>query len=202
MGSTVAAWMIAIPLLGVATGARSMTPIAVVCWFAHLGLLPVDHTWAFWTANLASVIVFTALALGEYIGDKLPKTPNRIAPGPLASPRRLRRPRRRHRRHRPPGLAHRGHRPRHHRRRHRCLRRLPPSPLHHQSQALPRLARRHPRRLLRHPRHRLRPPPRHRLALASPSANRRSSGASSPATMAEAPRQRYHRAPDRAAIPL
>jgi len=85
MGSTVAAWLLAIPLLGVATGARSMTPIAVVCWFAHLGLLPVGGTWAFWTANLASVIIFSVLALGEYIGDKLPRTPNRTAPGPLAA---------------------------------------------------------------------------------------------------------------------
>ena len=85
MGSSVAAWMIAIPLLGVATGARAMTPIAVICWFAHLGLLPVDGTWAFWAANLASVMIFSALAIGEYIGDKLPKTPNRIAPGPLAA---------------------------------------------------------------------------------------------------------------------
>ena len=77
--------MIAIPLLGVATGARAMTPIAVICWFAHLGLLSVAGTWAFWTANLASVVIFSVLALGEYVGDKLPRTPNRIAPGPLSA---------------------------------------------------------------------------------------------------------------------
>ena len=76
-------WLIAIPLLGVATGARAMTPICVVCWFAWLRLLPVQHTWAFWTASLISVIVFTVLALGEFVGDKLPKTPSRLSSGAL-----------------------------------------------------------------------------------------------------------------------
>ncbi len=76
-------WLLAIPLLGMATGMRTMTGMAVLCWFAWLGYLPVKSTWAFWTASLASVIVFTLLAFGEYIGDKLPKTPNRTSAGPL-----------------------------------------------------------------------------------------------------------------------
>jgi uncharacterized membrane protein len=76
-------WLIAIPLLGLVTGMRTFTPMAVLCWFAYTGHLPVDGTWASWTAKLAAAIVFTALAVGEYIGDKLPKTPARIAPGPL-----------------------------------------------------------------------------------------------------------------------
>ena len=83
MAATVMSWMLAIPLLGVATGCRAMTPICAVCWFAYLRLLPVQHTWAFWTASIVSVIVFTVLALGEYIGDKLPKTPSRLSPGAL-----------------------------------------------------------------------------------------------------------------------
>jgi uncharacterized membrane protein len=76
-------WLIAIPLLGLATGLRTMTPIAVICWYAYVGYLPVDATWATWTARLSVAIVFTVLAIGELIGDKLPKTPNRIAPIPL-----------------------------------------------------------------------------------------------------------------------
>ena len=76
-------WLLAIPLLGVATGLRSLTGIAVLCWFAYLGYLPVGGTWAGWTASVASVAVFTVLATGEYIVDKLPRTPNRTAPGPL-----------------------------------------------------------------------------------------------------------------------
>jgi uncharacterized membrane protein len=85
MATQVMSWLLAIPLLGVATGCRAMTPIAALCWFAWFRLLPVEHTWAFWTASLLSVIVFTVLALGEFIGDKLPKTPSRLAPGALAA---------------------------------------------------------------------------------------------------------------------
>jgi uncharacterized membrane protein len=67
-------WAIA---LAVATGMRAMTPMAVICWAAYFGYLPVEGTWAFWTAKLVTVIVFTVLALGEYVGDTLPRTPNR-----------------------------------------------------------------------------------------------------------------------------
>ncbi len=68
-------------LLGIATGMRSMTGMAVMCWFAYLGRTPV-HGWAFWAGNLVSAIVFGLFALGEYIGDTLPKCPNRTDPGP------------------------------------------------------------------------------------------------------------------------
>lgn len=81
----VMSWLIAVPLLGLVAGLRTMTPVAVFCWFAYLGYLPVEGTWAFWTAKPASVIVFTLLAAGEYIGDKLPKTPARTALFPLTS---------------------------------------------------------------------------------------------------------------------
>jgi uncharacterized membrane protein len=77
-------WLLAIPLLGLVTGLRSMTPMAVLCWFAYLGNLPVEGTWASWTAKLTTVIIFTVLAIAEFIADKLPKTPNRTSPGPLA----------------------------------------------------------------------------------------------------------------------
>jgi uncharacterized membrane protein len=78
-------WLIAIPLLGLVTGLRTMTAMAVLCWFAYAGHLPVDGTWAFWSGKLVTAIVFTLLAIGEYIVDKLPKTPDRTAPGPLAA---------------------------------------------------------------------------------------------------------------------
>jgi uncharacterized membrane protein len=76
-------WLIAIPLLGLVTGMRTFTPMAVLCWFAYLGYLPVDGTWASWVMKLTTAIVFTVLALGELVGDKLPKTPSRTAPAPL-----------------------------------------------------------------------------------------------------------------------
>ena len=74
---------LAVPLLGVSTGLRSFTPLAVSAWFAHQGKLPVTGTWASWIAHPASVGIFTAAAVGEYIGDKLPNTPDRTAPMPL-----------------------------------------------------------------------------------------------------------------------
>jgi uncharacterized membrane protein len=83
MAIAMMSWMLAIPLLGLATGLRSMTPMAVLCWFAYFGYLPVGGTWAAWTARIAVAAVFTVLALGELVADKLPRTPNRTAPGPL-----------------------------------------------------------------------------------------------------------------------
>jgi uncharacterized membrane protein len=78
-------WLIAIPLLGLVTGMRTMTAMMVLCWFAYAGHLPLDDTWAFWAAKLVTAIIFTVLAIGEYIVDKLPKTPNRTAPFPLVA---------------------------------------------------------------------------------------------------------------------
>jgi len=83
MAIAMLSWIMAIPVLGMMTGLRTMTPMAVVCWFAYLNLLPVEGTWAFWTAKLVTAIVFTVLAAGELIGDKLPNTPNRTAIGPF-----------------------------------------------------------------------------------------------------------------------
>jgi uncharacterized membrane protein len=83
MAMAILTWLIAIPLLGLVTGMRSMTAMAVLCWFAYKGDLSLDDTWASWAAKLATAIIFTVLALGELVADKLPQTPNRIAPGPL-----------------------------------------------------------------------------------------------------------------------
>jgi uncharacterized membrane protein len=83
MAMAILTWLIAIPLLGLVTGMRSMTAMAVLCWFAYKGDLSLDDTWASWAAKLTTAIIFTVLALGELVADKLPKTPNRIAPGPL-----------------------------------------------------------------------------------------------------------------------
>ena len=77
------AWLVAIPVLGALTGLRTMTPMAVLCCFAWRGNLGVGGTWAFWSGRGITVAIFAVLALGEIIGDKLPKTPNRTAPLPL-----------------------------------------------------------------------------------------------------------------------
>lgn len=83
MAIAMMSWMLAIPLLGLTTGLRSMTPMAVVCWFAYFGYLPVDGTWASWTAKLWVAIAWTVLALGELAADKTSWIPNRTAAGPL-----------------------------------------------------------------------------------------------------------------------
>jgi uncharacterized membrane protein len=85
MAMAIMVWMLAIPVLGMMTGLRSMTPIAVVCWFAYVGHLPVEDTWAFWTGKLVAAVIFTLLALGELVADKLPKMMDRTDPGPLVA---------------------------------------------------------------------------------------------------------------------
>jgi uncharacterized membrane protein len=71
-------------ILGIATGMRALTPMAVLCWFMWFAILPVSRL-NFWTASVVSVVIFTVLALGEYYGDTLPKTPSRKSlPGLLA----------------------------------------------------------------------------------------------------------------------
>jgi uncharacterized membrane protein len=83
MANAMMSWMLAVPLLGLTTGLRSMTPMAIICWFAHFGYLSVEGTWASWTAHPVAVAVFTVFAVGELIADKLPRTPSRISPVPL-----------------------------------------------------------------------------------------------------------------------
>lgn len=68
-------------LLGVVTGMRTMTGIAVVCWAAWLAWLP-ERGWSLWSTYLVSAIAFSVLAVGEYVGDTLPRTPSRKAPVP------------------------------------------------------------------------------------------------------------------------
>jgi uncharacterized membrane protein len=71
-------------LLGMTTGLRTMTAMAVLCWFAWAQLLP-QHGWSAWVGSLVTAIVFTVLAVGEYVGDTLPSTPSRTAMGPLGA---------------------------------------------------------------------------------------------------------------------
>jgi uncharacterized membrane protein len=72
-------WMV---LMGVVTGMRSMTALAVLCWFAWLGLLP-EQGWAAWSATLVAAVVFGLCALGEYAGDLSPRAHSRTSTFPL-----------------------------------------------------------------------------------------------------------------------
>src|SRR5215813_11869343 len=77
-------WLIAIPLLGFITGMRSMTPLAVISWFAWLNLLPVSDDWCWWVARFPVVLLLTVLAAIEYILDKLGRSPRPTRPSVLS----------------------------------------------------------------------------------------------------------------------
>ncbi len=85
MAVAILTWLVAIPVLGGMTGLRTMTPMAVLCWFAYRGNLSLDGTWAQWAAKPVTLIVFMVLAVGELIGDKLPQTPARTTPFALVA---------------------------------------------------------------------------------------------------------------------
>lgn len=66
-------------LIGCVAGLRSLTAPAVICWAAHLGWLHLDGTPLAFLGHPATLFLFTLLALGELVADKLPKTPARTA---------------------------------------------------------------------------------------------------------------------------
>ena len=70
-------------VLGFVNGLRTLTPVAALCWGAHLHWFSLAHTPFAFLANPISLVIFTVLAVGELIGDKLPKTPSRVTTFPL-----------------------------------------------------------------------------------------------------------------------
>lgn len=72
-------------LIGVVAGLRSMTAPAVVSWGARLGWLHLENTWLAFLGSSIAPYILSALAIGELINDKLPKTPSRKAPAPFAA---------------------------------------------------------------------------------------------------------------------
>jgi uncharacterized membrane protein len=66
-------------LIGVIGGLRALTPPAVVCWGAYLGWLHFAGTPLGFIDHTVTLVIFTLLALGEIVNDKLPKTPARTS---------------------------------------------------------------------------------------------------------------------------
>ena len=66
--------------LGFTNGLRTLTPVAVLCWGVFFGWYSLSHTPFVFLGNTASLAIFTVLALGEMVADKLPKTPARTTP--------------------------------------------------------------------------------------------------------------------------
>ena len=69
--------------IGVIAGLRALTPLAVVCWAAHLGWINVQGSHLAFLGSIVTVVIVTILAIAELINDKLPATPSRTAPVPL-----------------------------------------------------------------------------------------------------------------------
>jgi uncharacterized membrane protein len=69
--------------IGFVAGLRSLTAPAVVSWAAHLGWLDLRGSPFAFMGSTAAVTILSLLAMAEYVGDLLPKTPNRTSPGPL-----------------------------------------------------------------------------------------------------------------------
>src|SRR5258708_37704897 len=65
--------------LGIIAGLRALTAPAVVCWAAHWKWLNLDLSPLQFMGSIVAASIFAALAVGELINDKLPKTPSRKA---------------------------------------------------------------------------------------------------------------------------
>jgi uncharacterized membrane protein len=64
-------------------GLRSLTAPAVVAWGAHLNWLNLHDSMLAFMGSTTAVAIFSLLAIGELIADKLPAMQKRTAPAPL-----------------------------------------------------------------------------------------------------------------------
>jgi len=69
--------------IGIVAGLRALTAPAAVSWAAHLGWLNLQGTPLAFMGSALAVVIFSLLALAEYVADTLPKTPARTAPPSL-----------------------------------------------------------------------------------------------------------------------
>lgn len=67
-------------LIGCVAGLRSMMAPAIICAAAYLRWIHLDGTPLSWMNTMAALSIFTLLAIGELIADKLPQTPARTQP--------------------------------------------------------------------------------------------------------------------------
>jgi uncharacterized membrane protein len=69
--------------IGIVAGLRSLLAPAVIAWVAHFDLLNLHASPLAFMGSRAAVVIFSILAVGELIADKLPKTQKRTAFAPL-----------------------------------------------------------------------------------------------------------------------
>ena len=67
-------------LIGAVAGLRALVPVAAVSWAAYFGWLHLENTWLAFLGHAVTPFIFSALAIGELITDKLPLTPSRKIP--------------------------------------------------------------------------------------------------------------------------
>ena len=67
-------------LIGGVSGLRALTGLAVLSWAARLHRINLEGTMFAFLAYAATPYIFTLMAIGELINDKLPKTPSRTLP--------------------------------------------------------------------------------------------------------------------------
>jgi uncharacterized membrane protein len=72
-------------LIGVVAGLRAFTPVAAISWGAYFGWLHLQDTWLAFLGFPITSYVLSVLAIGELIGDKLPRTPSRKTPMPFGA---------------------------------------------------------------------------------------------------------------------
>jgi uncharacterized membrane protein len=69
--------------IGVLTGCRSIAAPATVCWAARLNWLHLQDSPLSFLRSTVALAIFTVLALGELVTDKLPIAPDRRSIGSL-----------------------------------------------------------------------------------------------------------------------
>ena len=69
--------------IGVVAGLHSLLAPAAVAWAAHIGWLHLQGTSLSFMGSKIAVVILLLLAIGELIGDKLPRIPKRTAVAPL-----------------------------------------------------------------------------------------------------------------------
>jgi uncharacterized membrane protein len=71
--------------IGFLCGLRAFSPLALVCWLANWGWMPLAGSHLAFLGTTAGAITVSVIALAELAGDKWPKTPKRTEAGPLTA---------------------------------------------------------------------------------------------------------------------
>jgi len=69
--------------IGIVAGLRSLLAPAVIAWAAHFDLLNLNASPLAFMGSRTAAVIFSILAVGELIADKLPATPKRTTLAPL-----------------------------------------------------------------------------------------------------------------------